>query len=174
MLDVKKTQLDVYTIPEKALRKYLYEKLWVYTPPEVWEIKEAELTDNGIQFTFCFTQPYDQWKKFQGIYHADLRLKLDKAFGDRFAKARNREIDIIEATDLNAQEMYTSGIQVIRWGEDEIFKLIYDMKYPSFWGSFFKPEAWLGSRNASIDRKITKVELIDDNVEFTMVHVRVP
>ena len=47
-----------------------------------------------------------------------------------------------------------------------MFDIIHQMRFPSFAGSFFKLESWA---EPGFRQKITKVELTNDGVEFTIV-----
>lgn len=69
--------------------------------------------------------------------------------------------------------MKNKTLEVITIPEKEVREYLFTrwVDTPPFWGSFFKIEAWA---EPGAGRKITKVELTNDGVEFTMVHVRIP
>ncbi len=61
-------------------------------------------------------------------------------------------------------------IHVVSLTAGEIHSLIHHLRFPSFLGSFFKPDAYV---EPGAGLKITKVELTNDGVEFTMLRVRI-
>ena len=166
VMGVKGKKADIITVPEKELRDYLYIENWIDVPPEFGEIKEVELIDDRIQFSFCFTQPWSNWKKFQGVRPAEVKRRLETRVEEWRQKALRGEISLMDATEKMGQDMHDSGIKVIALDEDYIFTMIYNMRFPSFWKSFFKLEYW---GEVGFHQKFTKVELTNDGVEFTIV-----
>jgi hypothetical protein len=171
VLKVKEKELGIFTITQRRVREYLFSKRLVYTPPEVWEIEEAELTSNGIRLTFCYILPWNNRNVFRGTYHHEFKVKLERDCEAILEKAKNNEITSWEAFDLVGQEIHRSGIQVITFDENQMLRLIYDIKLPSFWSSSFKLGAWAGPKDG---QKFTKVELTTDSLEFTLTRMEVP
>ena len=162
-MKVKKKALEVFTVPEKEVREYLFIKVLVDTPPEVWEIKEVELTDRGVEFTFFEDEVL---KKYKGASPAELKARGEMALNAIWDRVKKGEITATKSVELAEQEPHSRGIHVITFDEDEMLRLIYNMRFPSFWGSFFKSGAWA---EVGAFQKITKVELTNDGVEFTIV-----
>lgn len=163
---MKKKTLEVFTIPENELRDYLCLTGW-NTSLVNGEIKEVELTDHGVEFTF-FKE--EVWKKFQETSPAELKARGEAALNAIRDRVKSGEITATEAVSLMEKEPHSSGIEVFILDEDFILRLIHNMRFPSFWGSFFKVESWA---EPGAGQKITKVELTNDGIEFTIVKVRV-
>ncbi|MEE8419416.1 MAG: hypothetical protein V3S02_04825, partial [Dehalococcoidales bacterium] len=59
--------LEVFTIPEIDLRAHLSAQGEISKIPN-WatEIRHAELVNNSTQLTFCFSEPWKEWKQYKG------------------------------------------------------------------------------------------------------------
>ena len=167
---VKNKTLEVFTLPENELRDYLFRTGWD-TRLVNGEIKEVEFTDRGVEFTFFEDEVLKKHKGASPAELAKLKARGEAALNAIWDRARRGEITYTEATDFAAQEAHSRGIKVSILDEDFILRLIHNMRFPSFWGSFFKPEAWV---EPGVGQKITKVELTNDGVEFTIMKVKVP
>ena len=161
-----KKKLEVFTVPLEELLTWRTVDGWLRgekTDSFVsggWahllrdgEIKEVRLThddeilpdDDEIEFTICSP-------KVQPAELAELRAKAEKAVQAVFDRYRQHEIDSIEATKLAKTEVDSSGFKVFYIEAVRILT------------------RHLG-RLPRADEKITKVELTNDGVEFTMVRV---
>ena len=171
-LKVNKKTLEVFTVPGKELRDYLFLKgHWFDSLLDFWEIKEVELTDNGIHFIFWSFDRCLDATPAEEANPAELNARGEAALNAIMDRVKSGEITATEAVSLMEQEPHSNGIHVLYLDEDEIFAIIHDMRFPSFWGSFFKIEAWA---EPGAYQKITKAELTNDGVEFTIVQTRVP
>ena len=169
-MKVKEKTLDVFTIPESELRDYFNRTEFDYSLVN-GEIKEVELTDHGVEFTFFEYEFLEKHKWPSPAELKKLKAKGEAALNAIWNRVRNGEITSLKGVELAEKEPHSKGIRVFIFEEDYILRLIHKMRFPSFWGSFFKPEAWA---EPSAYRKITKVELTDDGIEFTIMKVKVP
>ncbi len=175
---MKETNQKIINIPEKKFRENIWDYVgeWIlsqsYDAQEdkiyfEYEIKTVKVVEKGVDFVFGFRIP--NTNKYCELKPAELIDKLErelKAVTDRLKKG---EITSMETLDLQKELTKDFGIHAFQLEEEYIFKMLYSMKYPSFLGSFYKPEAWVAWTTPGAGEKITKVEFIDDGVEFTIV-----
>ena len=169
---MKKKTLDVFTISKTELRDYLFTKLqWFDSLRDFWEIKEVRLTDKGIQFVFWSFDKCRDATPAEEANPAELIARGEAAIKAIIDRVNSGEITSLEASYLMEQEPHSSGMHSLDFSEDEMFVLIHNMRFPSFWGSFFKIESWA---EPGAYQKITKAELTNDSVEFTIVQTGAP
>ena len=173
---MKKETLEVFTLPTDHLFAHLIilegneEINRLLFDEKLGEIKEVRLvpcgenltdaakawldemgcdpTDDEIEFTVCSP-------KVQPAELAELKAKYEVVVLEAFARYRRDEIDNIELSKLLKTNAH--GFNLFYLEASDIF--------------FLHKERWprVGQKI-----KITKVELTNDGVEFTMVHVRIP
>lgn len=164
-----KRKLEVFTAPIEQLLAWHTVYKWLLggdNPHRDWgerllrdgEIKEVRLVHNDLRLSDGDEVQFGDEIKFticspevQPAELAELRAKQDMALGALFARARRGEISSWEATNLAE-----------------------DMDCSSFKEFYIEAHYILGSHLGRLPRvgeKITKVELTNDGVEFTMVRV---
>ncbi|MBA7576113.1 hypothetical protein ES708_17950 [subsurface metagenome] len=152
-MKVKKKTLEVFTVPEIKLRSYLIllegcdRLLFERGIKEVRLIHSDEILpdDDEIQFTVCSPE-------IRLVELAELRAKLEATIQAQLAKAKRGEISSTEAFELVQMEMDSSGFKLFHIEANHILTF------------------HLG-RAPRVGEKITKVELTNDGIEFTMIRV---
>ncbi len=172
-MKVKKKELEVFTVSTEELLNGLV-KEWIDSPwdyGKLIDVKE-EVTAHGKSFAFVFTEPRLNLDKNTRKIRNELRAKLEtagKEIKEINAKVDRGEITILESMPLIKKAL--DGFKIVGVDKDDVLRLIYKIKFPSFWGSFFKAEAWV---DPSGYRRIAKVELTDDGIEFTVAKTELP
>ena len=162
---MREERLEVITVPTKELLEGLANG-WIDFPTHYGELIDIEVTADGKPVRFVFTEPWLSLEKNTGEMRTHYRAKLEmarKKLKEIDAKYHCGEVTIEEWVDLTRKEL--DGFKVVGVDESGMLELIHKIRYPSFWGSFFKPQAWL---EPGVCKKITKVELTSDGVEFTI------
>lgn len=151
---MKDKTLEVFTVPEDEL--FIYRVLLYGVDPLLyyWKIKEVELVHNTvdgirygsdeIRFTACPPE-------VQPTEVAELRAQGKKVLEDILARARNGDITANEGIDLCEKASSGFGFKDFHLELDIILTSICE------------------KRGLGVGQKITKVELTNDGVEFTMV-----
>ena len=151
---MKDKAIEVFTVPKDKLLCYYTLIEGVDPLLFSWEIKEVRLAhglgispdDDEIQFTVC--PPEVQLDEL-----AESKAKAEKAIQEVLARWRQGEIaDAIQATKLaaKARDCFNFKVFTLDIHFKDLYRLICQKNLPS-------------------GQKITKIELINDAVEFTMV-----
>ena len=85
------------------------------------------------------------------------------------ASYKRGETSVMEYHDLMGKAL--GDFELVSLHEEDMLTLLHKIRFPSFWGSFFKVGMWA---EPGAGQKITKVEVTDEGIEFTVIDVHIP
>ncbi|MFC2062746.1 hypothetical protein ACFLS8_02220 [Chloroflexota bacterium] len=169
---MKKNKFDVFTVSRTELLEGLHKMGIIDLPANFEEMIEFEPLDNSGHCTFIFAEHWLKWEKPTGKTRAELKIELENVrnvFEETRVKYKRGEITATEYMFIDNAAF--KGFKFVSLDEEGLLGLIHKIKFPSFMGSFYKPEAWV---EPGVGQKLSKAEVTDNGIEFTVEQVPVP